>query len=194
MTFKVTTSKECPPNSGASYRHYIAGNVYGSETDPPGTPFVQERAIREGWAIVWPPEEVPNIHAVDPTAPAVHLTSATDTLSGADWQFLSIPAEAIVGEEPEPVAVVVVTSETTPGTESATATLLDGSPLPEAERGSAVLKELEPLPESIHFIEPVSLATEAKQETEQPEAQLDEETLQLGQANTNSDNVDGEQE
>lgn len=57
LSIKVTASREAPPHSGGSYRHYLAGNVYGPDTDPPATLALVRRALAEGWAVAWPPEE-----------------------------------------------------------------------------------------------------------------------------------------
>lgn len=77
--FKVTESKECPTGNGAAYRHFIAGNVYGPETDPPGTPFVEARALAEGWAVAWPPAPAAEPASPEPAPPLPGAVSSDST-------------------------------------------------------------------------------------------------------------------
>ena len=52
--FKCLASRESPAEPNGPYFHFIAGNVYGPETVPAGTAFLEARAVREGWGEALP--------------------------------------------------------------------------------------------------------------------------------------------
>lgn len=131
MPIKITQSNEAPPSGGA-YRHYIAGNVYGPDTDPPATPDLERRALREGWAIPWPPpqdEPAAPITTTDPQEGVALSTTAAFTLvpAGPEWTLVRPGAAQGDDEEQHPL-----------------------------------ITELEPLPGGVHAMNPPQAATEGQ--------------------------------
>lgn len=116
MFVKITKSNEAPPNPGGGYRNYIAGNIYGPGTDPPGTPALVKRAVAEGWGEHYPPlpaagpllaDMVAEVLGLDDEPPVGDLTDAPAELLLTPDERADLPSldqlgaalDAVVAEE-----------------------------------------------------------------------------------------------
>lgn len=100
---RITASNEAPPYPGGPYLNYIAGRVYTAETDPPATPGLVERAVREGWGEIWPPVEPPESLA-DAVAEALDLDGEPALGDLVIATESSAAPHLIAREDPDPIA------------------------------------------------------------------------------------------